>query len=162
MEGNLQYQGQLEIIQERDSEQLDVDQFHQKILDQTQRISNFNPEWCNTTSDGPSSKRKLSTRRFENSKKTITDTPKSNLSGHQQNKKLFFESFKNHFSIENSRQGLNSQTSGNKNQTSMRGDSKFSLQGQSGMDETADQPDLLRRFQEKLLESKPDQPPETK
>jgi hypothetical protein len=167
-EPKLKYPGQLEIIQERDSEQLDVDQFHQKILEQARRISNFNPDWCHTISEGNSSQRKLSSKHFQRTNRDHMDTPKSNLSNHQANKKLFFESFKNQFSIESSRRHLDSQQSQNKNVTSMKRDSNFSLkdhskdvlkvESESQNDETRevskDQAMLMKKFQEKLLESK--------
>jgi hypothetical protein len=161
------YMGNLEIIQERDSEQLDIDQLHQKILDQTRRISNFNPNWCHTTSEGSSGRNGLSSGRKLMSKNNFADTPNSKNSI-AENKKLFFESFKNNFSVENSKNELTSKSSREKIKLLINTDSPNSLKYSSKMeviaedknpnDETRDfskdQSNLIRRFQEKLLESK--------
>lgn len=158
------YAAALEIIQERDSEQLDVDQLHQKILERTDRISNFNPNWCHTTSEGSSGGKKLSSDAHMRSRNNITDTPKSMKNAIFENKKLFFESFKNNFSIDYKKKPK-PVTSVGETGFSGRIDSANLLQSKREMqvivetqdnetrDFSRDKMALLHKFQERLQES---------
>lgn len=154
----------LEIIQERDSEQLDVDQLHQKILEQTKRISNFNSNWCHTTSEGSSGQKKLSSDARLRSKNNFIDTPNSMKNALFENKRLFFESFKNNFSIDNTKNPKKT-TSVSENNLAIRLESintpkskremQVILESQDNetRDFSRDKLALLRKFQEGLRES---------